>query len=323
MEQRHFLGFSGASKMESMALLRLADECFKLFEVNLPGTLPVSERSVVVLASWITRDLPQTDYDHRTLEDYEEAAKRLGILTLSARPDGLEPLTNVMQSIKSSADNLGVERAVVVVRHPGVGVPNQASRFGTPTGCQLSIVNGGDGRHEDPAEALSHIQFACHATRRPIEESTWLLFGDFTSQPVAASLFWGLHCLGATLHLAGPPICVPKAFGSLSRVTIHERLKTAPTDLDGVLIASASSTTLSADIPFTLGEYFDADARDFAERLSTSGAKVFECDAESQGTAASLSFFAESRTLKRPHLFAVSARAAMYRLVLEARDPRS
>ena len=92
----------------------------------------------------------------------------------------------------------------VVVRHSGSGVPWQVARWLDGP----SVINGGDGWHEHPTQALLDCFTVCQA-RGAIGGLRVLVVGDVRHSRVARSQVLAYSALGASVTLVAPSSLLP------------------------------------------------------------------------------------------------------------------
>ncbi len=123
-----------------------------------------------------------------------------------------ESLRDTVETIEA----MGVD--AVVVRHESAGVPWQIARW-----IDASIINGGDGWHEHPTQALLDCYTIRSELARPISDLHVAIVGDIKhSRVVAQSNVLALTALGAGSRSSAPRRCCPRASkdgGSTSAMT--------------------------------------------------------------------------------------------------------
>jgi aspartate carbamoyltransferase catalytic subunit len=157
----------------------------------------------------------------RTRLSFETAAKRLSAdtMTFSVSTSSVrkgESLRDTVETIEA----MGVD--ALVVRHPGAGVPWQVA--GWVHGP--SVINGGDGWHEHPTQAL----LDCYTIRQRRQSLTGLhiaIVGDIRHSRVARSDVLAFSAMGATVTLVAPPTLLPPSLVGWPVEVSH--------DLDAVL----------------------------------------------------------------------------------------
>ncbi len=138
----------------------------------------------------------------RTRTSFEIAAKRLSAdgINFSASASA----TVKGETLRDTAKTLAAMSCdLVVVRHKYAGAPQMLAET---MGC--SIVNGGDGVHEHPTQALLDLYTMRQALGR-LEGLRVGIVGDVCHSRVAGSLVPALRKMGATPVIIGPPTLMP------------------------------------------------------------------------------------------------------------------
>lgn len=138
----------------------------------------------------------------RTRMSFEKAAKALSADTMSFSP-GTSSLSKG-ESLKDTAltvHAMGVD--CMVVRHAATGAPWRLSEW-----LDIPIVNGGDGAHQHPTQALLDC---LTITQRfgSLEGRHIAIIGDIRHSRVARSNIFAMATLGATVTLVGPRTLLP------------------------------------------------------------------------------------------------------------------
>ncbi len=138
----------------------------------------------------------------RTRASFELAAKRLSadVMTLSASTSSAlkgETLVDTARSLEALAVD------VIVLRHGASGAPHVLARH-----IDASVINGGDGWHEHPTQALLDILTMRDRLGR-VSGLRVTIVGDISHSRVARSNIWGLTKLGARVTVCGPPTLMP------------------------------------------------------------------------------------------------------------------
>ena len=156
----------------------------------------------------------------RTRLSFETAARRLSADVMNFAVSGSsvakgESLRDTVQTIEA----MGVD--ALVVRHSSAGVPWQVARW-----VSCSVLNGGDGWHEHPTQAL----LDCYTIRRERGSLAGLriaIVGDVKHSRVARSNVLAFTMLGAEVTLVGPATLMPPSLDGWPAAVSH--------DLDDVL----------------------------------------------------------------------------------------
>jgi len=144
----------------------------------------------------------------RTRTSFEIAAKRLSAdaVNISASTSSIskgESLVDTAQNLQAMAPD------AIVIRHPSPGVPHQLSRM-----VSASIINGGDGAHEHPTQALLDA-FTIREHKGQIAGLQVAIVGDIMHSRVARSNAHLLTKLGAHVRIAGPRTLIPVGYDKL------------------------------------------------------------------------------------------------------------
>ena len=148
----------------------------------------------------------------RTRTSFELAAFRLSadVVNISATTSSLTK----GETLKDTARNLEALHAdIIVLRHSSAG----AAQFLAEERLRASVVNGGDGAHEHPTQALLDT-FTIREHKRPHRRPcTSPIIGDILFSRVARSNIHALTKLGARVTLVGPSTLVPREFEAARR----------------------------------------------------------------------------------------------------------
>ena len=160
----------------------------------------------------------------RTRLSFETAAKRLsadtmtfGVSTSSVNKG--ESLRDTVETIQA----MGID--AVVVRHRSAGVPWRIAEW-----IDASVINGGDGWHEHPTQALLDCYTIRSRTgRTPSAEGGAFaglriaIVGDILHSRVARSNVLAFTALGASVVLVAPPTLLPASLEGWP-VTVADRI---------------------------------------------------------------------------------------------------
>lgn len=138
----------------------------------------------------------------RTRASFERAAKVLSADTIAVTASGssVEKGESLIDTVRT-LESLGA--AIIVMRHPQAGAPYLAARH-----VKASIINGGDGAHAHPTQALLDLYTIRDKLGR-VEGLKVVIVGDIAHSRVARSNVWGLTRLGAHVTLCGPATLLP------------------------------------------------------------------------------------------------------------------
>ncbi len=153
----------------------------------------------------------------RTRSSFELAAKKLSADVQSFSPSssslskGETPLDTVMTYVAMGAE-------VLVIRHSSAGVPAQLAKYLDQKNKKVAILNGGDGLHSHPSQALLDLftltNYFDNVNNSPecLFGKTITIVGDILHSRVARSNLWSLTGCGANVILCGPKSLLPEDF---------------------------------------------------------------------------------------------------------------
>jgi aspartate carbamoyltransferase catalytic subunit len=135
----------------------------------------------------------------RTRVSFEVAAKNLSadVVNIAAASSSVSKGESLVDTVRT-VEALGAD--MLVIRHAVSGAPYLAAE--TFSG---SVLNGGDGWHAHPTQAL--LDLYTMRTRLPggsVEGRKVVILGDVLHSRVARSNIWSLTAAGADLWLCGP-----------------------------------------------------------------------------------------------------------------------
>ncbi|HEY3139325.1 MAG TPA: aspartate carbamoyltransferase catalytic subunit [Blastocatellia bacterium] len=189
----------------------------------------------------------------RTRTSFEIAAKRLSAdsINISASTSSLtkgETLIDTARNLEAMAPD------AIIIRHPSPGVPHQLAKM-----IDASVINGGDGAHEHPTQALLDA-FTIREHKRRIAGLRVAIIGDITHSRVARSNTHLLTKLGAHVKVAGPRTLIPPDYDKLienseGSVTVCERIDDAIAGSDVVMMLRIQRERMSDAFFPSLKEY--------------------------------------------------------------------
>lgn len=142
----------------------------------------------------------------RTKISFEEAGKILGadVINVSSTGNSVEKgesLLNTILTLQAS----GID--FLVIRHPHSGAPYFMAKHLEKT----KVINGGDGLHAHPTQALVDL-YTMKRHLGSLEGNKVVIVGDILHSRVARSNLWSLVRSGARVTLCGPPTLLPQEF---------------------------------------------------------------------------------------------------------------
>jgi len=138
----------------------------------------------------------------RTRSSFELAAKRLGaeVIVLTQQMSSVdkgETLLDTARNIEAMQPDL------LVLRHPSAGSPMYLDGA-----LKIPIVNGGDGFHEHPTQALLDLM-TIEEFKGSLEGLKVLIVGDIAHSRVARSDIYALKAMGCSVSVCAPPTLMP------------------------------------------------------------------------------------------------------------------
>ena len=237
-ERRHLLGLEGLSAEEITFLLDTA-ESFK----------EVSEREIKKVPTLRGRTVVNLFYENstRTRTSFEIAAKRLSADTINLSASSSSAQKG--ETLTDTARNLAAMRPdAIIVRHPSSGAPHLLARH-----VDCPIINGGDGAHEHPTQALLDL-LTIRSHKGQIQGLTVAIVGDLLHSRVARSNLFGLRTMGARVRFVGPTTLVPSHFADLGAELVndlHEGLR----DADVIMMLRIQRERMNGRYFSSLDEY--------------------------------------------------------------------
>jgi aspartate carbamoyltransferase catalytic subunit len=190
---KDLLGIESLDRKAIEGLLDLSDHFAEINRRAIPKVPALRGKTVVSLFY---------EDSTRTRLSFETAARRLGADTMtftvgSSSVKKGESLRDTVQTI----DAFGVD--AFVVRHQSSGVPAQIAAWTTS-----AVVNGGDGWHEHPTQALLD-SYTLRSRLGDLDGRHIAIVGDINHSRVARSNVAAFTRLGATVTLVGPRTFLP------------------------------------------------------------------------------------------------------------------
>lgn len=205
LSHKHLLGLKDYSKDEITTILDTAERMRDILErpVKKVPTL----RGVTVANLFFE---PST----RTRISFELAEKRLSadIVNFSASASSLSKGETLLDTVRN-IEAMKVD--VVVMRHRSPGSGHFLARY-----LDSIIINGGDGCHEHPTQALLDM-LSLRERFGSLKGIRVALVGDISHSRVALSNIIGLKTMGAEVILCGPATLIPRAVESFGVEVTH------------------------------------------------------------------------------------------------------
>ena len=235
-DRRHLLDVEGMAREEIERILATAAEMRE-------GRAERAHRSLLGAE---TVGLAFYEASTRTRISFELAAKALGATVVDLRVDAssVEKGESLIDTART-LERTGV--TILVLRHGSAGAPHLVARS---TG--LRVVNGGDGTHAHPTQALADA-LTLREALGDLAGRLVAVVGDVVHSRVARS---NLHCLlalGARVRVAGPPAWV-EGFDAWPGVEVATSLDEALRDADAVM-ALRAQLERGAQLPAELASW--------------------------------------------------------------------
>jgi aspartate carbamoyltransferase catalytic subunit len=216
--RRHLLDVDELSRTDLEGVLDLATELRARREA---GELPDPLRGVSVGLAFF-------ETSTRTRVSFELAARELGatVTDLSVAGSSVAKGESLVDTLRTM-ERTGIR--VIVLRHAASGAPYLAARSLE----RSAVVNGGDGTHAHPTQALLDA-LTLRETLGTLEGARVVIVGDAAHSRVARSNLHAMGRLGASVVLCGPPAWVGM-FSEWPGVTVVTDLHQALVGADAVM----------------------------------------------------------------------------------------
>jgi len=162
----------------------------------------------------------------RTRVSFEVASKRLSADVINVAIESSSVKKG--ETLIDTGKNIQALKAdILVVRHASAGAPVMLAR-----NLKISVVNGGDGWHEHPTQALLDM-LTLKEKMGKIEGLNVSIVGDIGHSRVARSNIWGLTKLGAKVKVCAPKMLIPEGIEKMGATVTHD-INEALADADAV-----------------------------------------------------------------------------------------
>ncbi len=264
---KHVIDLSSFSLEDYKTVLELANR-FKTLSQSGSRKLPTLQGKLVATLFFE----PST----RTRSSFELAAKKLSADVQSLSPSssslskGETPLDTVITYVAMGVD-------VLVVRHSCSGIPEKIAKFLDQKNKKVSILNGGDGLHSHPSQALLDLftlsSFFDRNNPNPhnLQKKKIAIVGDILHSRVARSNLWSLTACGADVVLCGPTTLLPEEFSQFvgnpppgqkedpvkdrGKITITRSLPEALEESDAVITLRLQKERMSENLISDIDQY--------------------------------------------------------------------
>jgi len=195
----------------------------------------------------------------RTRTSFELAGKRLGadVINIAVASSSIKKGETVIDT----AVTLNAMHAdALVVRHPHAGAVQLLSEK-----VNCSVINGGDGSHEHPTQALLDA-LTIRRRKGHLQGLLVALCGDVAHSRVARSNIYLLQTMGARVRVIAPPTLIPAAMERLGVEVFHD-MRAGLEDCDIVMMLRLQRERMEGSFVPSVHEYFHFYGLDY-EKLS-------------------------------------------------------
>ncbi|MEO1191800.1 MAG: aspartate carbamoyltransferase catalytic subunit [Pseudomonadota bacterium] len=241
---RHLLGIEGLTKPEISFLLDLADSYVDMNAQSLERTSD-PRRSLLAGRTLINLFFENST---RTLTSFELAGKLLGaevinmVVGTSSVKKG-ETLIDTAMTLNAMHPDL------LVVRHDQSGAVKLLSEK-----VNCAVINGGDGSHEHPTQALLDAVTIRQRSKR-LEGLVVAICGDILHSRVARSNIHLLGTMGAQVRVIAPPTLMPSEIDRLGVESFID-MRAGLRDVDIVMMLRLQVERMQGAYVPSIREYF-------------------------------------------------------------------
>lgn len=237
--QRHLLGIAGLSVEEILLLLDRAEFYAEHIRQKFEIAPLLKGRTVINLFF---------ENSTRTRTSFELAAKRLeaNVINMTVATSSIKK----GESLLDTAMTLNAMRPdVLIVRHPDAGAVSLLSQK-----VDCAVINGGDGAHEHPTQALLDA-LTIRRRKGGIIGLRIAICGDIAHSRVARSNIHLLTALGATVRVIAPPTLLPAGIESLG-VTAYTDMRQGLEGCDIIMMLRLQTERMQGSYVPSIKEYF-------------------------------------------------------------------
>jgi aspartate carbamoyltransferase catalytic subunit len=187
----------------------------------------------------------------RTRTTFELAAKRLSadVLNISATTSSATKGESLLDTLRTLE---AMHCDMFIVRHAESGAAHFIARHAAP---HISVINGGDGRHAHPTQAMLDM-FTIRRHKGDFSSLKVAIVGDVAHSRVARSQIHALVTLGAAeVRVVAPRTLVPPGVESLGACVYHD-LRSGLSDADVVILLRLQNERMQGALLPSSHEYF-------------------------------------------------------------------
>ena len=239
---RHFIAIEGLPRS---LLVQILD--------NAERFAPMGDRSVKKVPLLRGRTVANLFFEPstRTRTTFDLAAKRLSADVLNLNIEASS--TKKGESLADTLKNLeAMQCDMFVVRHQISGAAHYIASQVAP---HISVINGGDGRHEHPTQGMLDA-FTIRRHKRGFERLKVAIVGDVAHSRVARSNIHALKILGVPdLRVVGPKTLIPPGIAQLG-VQVFDDLDEGIRGVDVVIMLRLQQERMQSALLPSAHEYF-------------------------------------------------------------------
>jgi len=187
----------------------------------------------------------------RTRTTFELAAKRLSadVLNINATTSSTTKGESLLDTLRTLE---AMHCDMFVVRHAQSGAAHFIARHAAP---HISVINGGDGRHAHPTQAMLDM-FTIRRHKGEFESLKVAIVGDVSHSRVARSQIHALVTLGAAeVRIVAPRTLVPQGVEAMGVSVFHD-LRAGLADTDVVILLRLQNERMQGALLPSSHEYF-------------------------------------------------------------------
>jgi len=236
---RHLLGIQDLSPDEITYLLDLSDSYAEHNRAR-GGKLDVMRDKTLINLFF--------EDSTRTRTSFELAGMRLGadVINIAVANSSIKK----GETIIDTAMTLNAMHAdALAVRHSNAGAVKLLSEK-----VNCAVINGGDGSHEHPTQALLDA-LAIRRRKGHLQGLLVALCGDVAHSRVARSNIYLLQTMGARVRVIAPPTLVPPAMERLGVEVFHD-MRAGLEDCDIVMMLRLQRERMEGSFVPSVHEYF-------------------------------------------------------------------
>jgi aspartate carbamoyltransferase catalytic subunit len=217
--KKDLLGIKELSKEEVLFILNATDSFKEISKRDIKKVPTLRGKTVITLFYE-----PST----RTRTSFEIAAKRLSADTINITASTSSYVKG--ETLKDTAKNLESMRPdAIIIRHSMPGAPHMLAGI-----MDSSVINGGDGAHEHPTQALLDL-YTMREKKGHIDGLKVVIVGDIAHSRVARSNILALKHFDTEIVCSGPPTMIPPNIENLG-VKKEYNINKAVVDADVIMM---------------------------------------------------------------------------------------